>query len=79
MIHPSCAPITPDLVHQGLEPVVCFGWLLSPFHGKSSKLTFHQFHFDNHSDIVSLMGDLEGVPNLFGIVQAADLVILIPT
>jgi hypothetical protein len=31
----------------------------------------------DHSDIVSLMRNLEGVPNLLGIVQAADFVIFI--
>jgi hypothetical protein len=41
MVCPSCTPITLDLVHQGLETVVRFGWLLSPFHGESPKLTFH--------------------------------------
>jgi hypothetical protein len=41
MIRLSCAPVTLDLVHQGLELVVCFDWLLSPFHGESPKLTFH--------------------------------------
>jgi hypothetical protein len=65
--------------HHGLEPVVCLGWLFSSFHGESPKLTFHQFHFGDHSDIISLMRNLEGVPNLLGVVQAADFVIFIPT
>ena len=78
MIHPSCAPIASNFVHLGLEPVVRFGWLLSPFHGEPPKLTFHQFHFGNYSDIVSLMRNLEGVPYLLSIIQATDLVVLIP-
>jgi hypothetical protein len=65
------------LVHQVLEPVVYLGWHLSPFHGESPKFAFHQFHFGDHRDIVSLMRNLESIPNLFGVVQAADFVIFI--
>jgi hypothetical protein len=64
MARPSYTPITLDFVHQGLEPVVCFSWLLSPFHGESPKLTFHQFHLCNHGAVISLMRDLEGVSYL---------------
>jgi hypothetical protein len=34
MICPSCTPIASDLVHQSLEPVIGFSWLLSLFHGE---------------------------------------------
>jgi hypothetical protein len=78
MVCPSCTPVTLDLVHQGLEPIVHFGWLLSPFHGESPKLNFHQLYLCNHGGVISLMRDLEGVPYLLGIVQATDFIILIP-
>jgi hypothetical protein len=78
MIHPSCASVASDLVDQGLEPVVSYSWLLSPDHGKSPQLAFHQFHLSDHGGIISLMRDLEGVPDLFGVVQAAHLVVFIP-
>jgi hypothetical protein len=58
VIRPSCASIASNLVHQGLEPVVCLSWLLSPFHGESPKFTFHEFHFGDHRDIVSLIKSL---------------------
>jgi hypothetical protein len=64
--------------NKGLEPVVRLSWLLSPYHGKPPKLAFHQFHLCDHGGIITLMRDLEGIPYLLGIVQAADLVIFIP-
>jgi hypothetical protein len=73
MVRPSCTPITPNFGHHSLEPIVRFSWLLSPFHSESPKLTFYQFHFGDHGGTISLMRDLEGVPYLLGIVQAADL------
>jgi hypothetical protein len=78
MVCPSCASIALDLVDQGLEPDVGLCWLFSPDHGESSQLAFHQFHLGDHCSIISLMRDPEGVPDLFGIVQAANLVIFIP-
>jgi hypothetical protein len=68
MIHPSCTPVPSDFVDQGLEPVVGLCWLLSPDHGKSLQLAFHYFHLGDHGGIISLMRDLEGVPDLFGVV-----------
>jgi hypothetical protein len=77
MIHPSCAPVASDFVDKGFEPVVCLCWLFSPYHRESPQLAFHQFHFSDHGGIISLVRDFEGVPYLFGIVQAADLVVFI--
>ena len=78
MVRPSCASIAPDLVDQGLEPVVRLCWLLSPDHREPPWLALHQFHFGNHGGIISLMRYLEGVPDLFGVIQATNLVIFIP-
>jgi hypothetical protein len=78
MIHPSCASVASDLVHQGLEPVVRVGWLFTPVHGKPPWLAFHQLHLGDHCDVVPLMSDLEGVLYLLSVVQAIDLVIFIP-
>jgi hypothetical protein len=55
VVRPSCASIAPNLVDQGLEPVVRLCWLLSPDHCEPSELTFHQLHFGNHGGVVSLM------------------------
>jgi hypothetical protein len=79
MIRPSCASITLDLVDQGLEPVVSLSWLLSPDHRKSLELAFYPLHFGNHGGVVSLMRYLEGVLDFLGVVQAAHLIIFIPT
>jgi hypothetical protein len=78
MVYTYCTPITPDLIHQGLEPIVRFGWLISPFHGESPKLTFHPFHVCNHGVVIALVRDFEGIPYLFGTAQAADFVVFIP-
>jgi hypothetical protein len=78
MIHLSCTSIASDLVHHDLEPVVSFSWLLSPFHGKPPKFAFYQFHLCNNGGVISLMRNLESVPYLLGIVQAADFIVLIP-
>ena len=78
MVRPSCASVAPYFVDKGLEPVVCLGWLLAPYHRESSKLSLHQLHLGEQGDVVSLMRDLEGVSDLLGIVQAAHLVILVP-
>jgi hypothetical protein len=67
-----------NLVHQGPEPIVSLGCLLSPYHGESPKLTFHQFHLGNHGGVITLVRDLEGIPYLLGIVQAADFGLFIP-
>jgi hypothetical protein len=66
------------LVHQGLEPVVCFSWLFTPLHGEPLKFTLDQLHLGDHGDVVSLMRNLEGVSNLLGIVQATNFVVFIP-
>jgi hypothetical protein len=55
VVRPSRAPIAPNLVDQGLEPVVRLCWLLSPDHSEPSQLAFHQLHFGDHGGIVSLM------------------------
>jgi hypothetical protein len=73
MICPSCTPIALDLVHQGLEPIVGFSWLLSSFHDEPSQFSFHQFHLCNHGGIISLMRTLEGVPYLLGIAKPLTL------
>jgi hypothetical protein len=78
MIRPSCTPVALDFVHQGLEPVVGFSWLLFPFHGEPSQFTFHQLLLGDYGGFVSIMRNLEGVPYLLGIVKAADFVVLIP-
>ena len=79
MIRPSCASVDSDLVDEGLEPVVGLSWLLSPDHHKSPQLAFHQLHFGDHGGVVSLMRYLESVPDLLGVVQAAHLIIFIPS
>jgi hypothetical protein len=78
MICPSYTSIASNLVHQGLDPIIVFSWLLSLFHGEPSELSFHQFHLCDHGGIVTLMRDFEGIPYLLGIVQATNLVVLIP-
>jgi hypothetical protein len=79
MIRPSCDSIASYFVDQGLEPVVGLCWLLSPDHRKSPQLAFHQLHFGDHGGVVSLMRYFEGVLDLLGVVQAAHLVVFIPT
>ena len=78
MVRPSRASVAPYFVDKGPEPVVCLGWLLASYHRESSKLPLHQLHLGEQGDVVSLMRDLEGVPNLLGIVQAAHFMILVP-
>jgi hypothetical protein len=78
VVRPSRASVAPYFVDKGLEPVVRLSWLLSPYHGESSKLALHQLHLGEHGDVVPLVRDLEGVPYLLGIVQAAHLVVLFP-
>jgi hypothetical protein len=78
MIRPSCAPVASDFVDQGLEPVVGLCWLLSPDHREPPQLAFHQFHLGDHGSVITLVRYFEGVPNLFGVVQAVDPVIFIP-
>jgi hypothetical protein len=78
MVRPSRASVAPYFVDEGLEPVVCLGWLLAPYHCKSPKLAFYQLHLGEQGDVIPLMRDLEGVPDLLGIVQAAHLMVLVP-
>jgi hypothetical protein len=78
VVRPSCASIASNIVDQGLEPVVCLSWLLSPNHREPPQLAFHQLHFGDHGGVVSLMRYLEGVPYLLGVVQATHLIIFIP-
>jgi hypothetical protein len=78
MIRPSCTPIALNLVDKGLEPVVSLSWLLSPYHGEPPQLAFHQLHLGDHGGIITLVRDLEGIPYLLGIVQAAHFVVFIP-
>jgi hypothetical protein len=79
VVRPSRASIAPDFVDQGLEPVVRLGWLLPPDHCEPSQFALHQLHLGDHSDVVPLMRDLEGVPNLLGVIQAAHLMVFFPT
>ena len=78
MVRPSRASVAPYFVDEGLEPVVCLGWLLAPYHCKSPELALYQLHLGEQGDVVPLMRDLEGVPDLLGIVQAAHLMVLVP-
>ena len=78
MVRPSRAPIASYLVDKGLEPVVRLSWLFSPYHSESPEFAFHQLHLGEHCDIIPLMRDLEGVPNLLGVIQAAHFVVFIP-
>jgi hypothetical protein len=78
MICPSCTPIASNLVDKGLEPVLSLSWLLSPYHGESPRLAFHQFHLVDHGGIITLVRDLESIPYLLGIVQAAHFIVFIP-
>ena len=79
MVRPSRASIAPYFVDEGLEPVVRLGWLLAPDHCEYSKFALHQLHLCEHGDVVPLMRDLEGVPDLLGVIQAAHLMVFIPT
>ena len=79
VVRPSRASIAPDLVDQGLEPIVSLCWLFSPDHCEPSQLAFHQLHLGDHGDVVPLMRNLEGVLDLLGVIQAAHLVIFIPS
>jgi hypothetical protein len=72
MIRPSCASIASNFVDKGFEPIVRLCWLFSHYHSKSPQLAFHQFHLGDHSGVITLVRDLEGIPYLFGIVQDAD-------
>ena len=78
MVRPSRASIAPYFVDEGLEPVVRLGWLLAPDHCESPKFALHQLHLGEHGDVVPLMRDLEGVPDLLGVIQAAHFVLFIP-
>jgi hypothetical protein len=78
VVRPSRASIAPDFVDQGLEPVVRLRWLLSPDHCEPSQFAFHQLHLGDHGGVIPLMRNLEGVPNLLGVIQAAHLVVLVP-
>jgi hypothetical protein len=78
VVRPTRASIAPDLVDQGFEPVVCLGWLFPPDHCKPSQFAFHQLHLGDHGGVIPLMRNLESVPNLFGVIQAAHLVVLVP-
>jgi hypothetical protein len=79
VVRPSCVPITPNLVDQVLELVVCLCWLFSPDHREPSQLAFHQLHLGDHGGIITLMRDLEGILDLIGVIQAAHLVVFVPT
>jgi hypothetical protein len=78
VVRPSYAPIASYLVPQGLELIICFSWLFTPLHGEPPQLALHQLHLGDHGDVVPLMRDLEGVPNLLDIVQATNIVVFIP-
>jgi hypothetical protein len=78
VVRPTRASVAPYFIDEGLEPVVRLGWLLAPYHHESPKFAFHQLHFGEQGDVVPLMRDLEGVPDLLGIVQAAHLMVFVP-
>jgi hypothetical protein len=78
VVRPSRASIAPDLVDQGLEPVVHLCWLFSLDHCEPPQLVFHQLHLGDHGGVVPLMRNLEGVLDLLGVVQAAHLIVLVP-
>ena len=46
--------------------------------GELGRFALYQLHLGEHGDVVPLMRDLEGVPDLLGIIQAAHLMILFP-
>jgi hypothetical protein len=77
MIHPSCASIALNFVHQGIEPIVRFSWLLSPLHGGPLQLAFNQLHLGDHCGIITLMRDFEGDSYLVSIVQSTNFVVFI--
>ena len=78
MVRPSRAPVAPYFVDKGLEPVVGLSWLLASYHCEPSKLALHQLRFGKQGNVISLMRNLESVPYLLGIVQAAHLIVLVP-
>jgi hypothetical protein len=78
VVRPSRASIAPYFVDEGLEPIVRLGWLLAPDHCESPKFALQYLHLGEHGDVISLMRDLEGVPNFLGVIQAAHLMVLIP-
>jgi hypothetical protein len=44
-----------------------FGLAPPPDHCESSQFALHQLHLGEHGDIISLMRDPEGVPNLLAL------------
>ena len=78
MVRSLRASIASYLIDEGLEPVVRLGWLLPPDHRESPEFALHQLHLGEHCDVIPLMRDLEGVPNLLGVIQAAHFVVFIP-
>jgi hypothetical protein len=79
MVIPFFAPEVAHLVHQGLEPVVHFLWLLPLVKPEATKLPLDRLSLGDLGHLVSIVRGLEYVPNLLGTLQSLHLVILLST
>jgi hypothetical protein len=79
MVIPFFAPEVAHLVHQGLEPVVHFLWLLPLAKSEATELPLDRLPLSDLGHLVSFVRGLEYVPNLFGALQPLHLVILLST
>jgi hypothetical protein len=79
MVIPFFAPEVAHLVHEGLEPVVHFLWLLPLAKPKAIELPLDCFPLGDFGHLVSFVRGLEYVTNLFGTLQSLHLVILLST
>jgi hypothetical protein len=66
MVITFCAPEVVYLVHQGLEPVVHFLWLLSLAKPEATELSLDRLPLGDLGHLVSFVRGLENVPNLLG-------------
>jgi hypothetical protein len=79
MVIPFFTPKVAHLVHQGLEPVVHFLWLLPLAKAKATELPLDRIPLGDLGHLVSFVRGLEYVPNLLGTLQSLHLVILLST
>ena len=66
MVIPFLTPEVAHLVHQGLEPVVHFLWLLPLAKPKATELPLDRFPLGDFGHLVSFVRGLEYVSNLLG-------------
>jgi hypothetical protein len=66
MVIPFLTPEVTHLVHQGLEPIVHFLWLLPLAKPEATELPLDRLPLGDLGHLVSFVRGLEYVPNLFG-------------